>query len=39
MIAVDNWQKTGGDSDLLAIVDHAIDALADGLRDLEPSTR
>jgi hypothetical protein len=33
--AVDAWQKDGGKSDLLEIVDRAIDALAAGLRELD----
>ena len=34
-IAVDAWQKDGGESDLLELVERAIDALATGLRELE----
>jgi AcrR family transcriptional regulator len=34
-IAVDAWQKEGGESDLLELVERAIDALATGLRELE----
>jgi len=34
-IAVDAWQKDGGESDLLELVERAIDELATGLRELE----
>ena len=35
MVALDAWQKEGGRSDLLEVVDRAIDGLAAGLRELE----
>jgi AcrR family transcriptional regulator len=35
--AIDAWQRDDGKSDLLALVDQAIDALAEGARELEPS--
>jgi hypothetical protein len=31
--AVDAWQRDGGKRDLLQLVDRAIDALADGMRE------
>ena len=36
MTAIDIWQKEDGKHDLLAIVDQAIDALAEGLGELKP---
>jgi hypothetical protein len=38
VLAVDAWQRDDGKADLLALVDHAIDALAAGLRELAPSS-
>jgi hypothetical protein len=35
-IAIDQWQKDDGKSDLLALIDQAIDSLAEGLRELGP---
>ena len=37
--ALDIWQKDGGKSDLLAIVDEAIDALAESMSELRSSRR
>jgi AcrR family transcriptional regulator len=36
-VAMDLWQKDDGKGDLLALLDQAIDTLADGMRELEPS--
>jgi AcrR family transcriptional regulator len=38
-VALDLWQKGGGKSDLLALLDQATDALAEGLRGLQPGAR
>jgi AcrR family transcriptional regulator len=38
MVALDAWQRDDGSRDLLALVDQAIDALAEGARELNPST-
>jgi AcrR family transcriptional regulator len=38
-IALDLWQKDGGKADLLALVDRAIDSLADGMSDVQSSAR
>jgi AcrR family transcriptional regulator len=35
--AIDTWQKDDGKHDLLEVVDRAIDALAQGLRELDTS--
>jgi AcrR family transcriptional regulator len=34
LVAFDAWEKNGGKADLLVLVDQAMDALADGLRDV-----
>jgi AcrR family transcriptional regulator len=36
-VAMDLWQKDDGKGDLLVLLDQTIDALADGMRELEPS--
>jgi hypothetical protein len=33
-VALDLWQRDGGKSDLLALLDKAIDTLAEGTREL-----
>ena len=38
-VALDLWQKDGGKGDLLALVDRAIDSLADGMSDVQSSAR
>jgi AcrR family transcriptional regulator len=38
-VALDLWQKDGGKRDLLALLDDATDALAEGLRELQPRPR
>jgi AcrR family transcriptional regulator len=39
-VALDRWHKGGGEGDLLALIDEAIDALADGMSELSaPGTR
>jgi hypothetical protein len=38
-VALDLWQKGGGKSDLLALLDQATDALAEGLHGLQPGVR
>jgi AcrR family transcriptional regulator len=38
MTAIDAWQKEDAKRDLLAVVDQAIDALAEGLGELKPSS-
>jgi len=38
-VALDRWQKSDGKSDLLTLLDRAWDALAEGARELEPSSR
>ena len=38
-VALDLWQKDDGKSDLLRYLDLAIDALAKGMRELQPSPR
>jgi AcrR family transcriptional regulator len=35
-IAIDQWQKDDGKSDLVALIDRAIDSLTEGLRELSP---
>jgi AcrR family transcriptional regulator len=35
-VALDRWQKDGGRSDLLAVLDEATDALAVGMSELQP---
>jgi AcrR family transcriptional regulator len=35
MVAMDLWQRDDGKSDLLELLDHAIDALAEGVRSLK----
>lgn len=36
-VALDVWHRDGGADDMLALVDRAIDTLADGMRELQPS--
>jgi hypothetical protein len=36
-VALDLWQKDDGKSDLLDLLDQAIDALAEGISELQPS--
>jgi AcrR family transcriptional regulator len=36
-VALDLWQRDGGKNDLLALLDQATDALAEGMRELQPS--
>jgi hypothetical protein len=36
-VALDLWQQDGGKHDLLALLDEATDALAAGMRELQPS--
>src|SRR5499426_1779576 len=36
IVAIDVWQQNGGKDDLLAILDQATDALAAGMRELQP---
>jgi hypothetical protein len=36
-VALDLWQRDGGKNDLLALLDQATDALAAGMRELQPS--
>src|SRR5262245_17603407 len=36
IVAIDVWQQGGGKDDLLAILDQATDALAAGMRELQP---
>jgi AcrR family transcriptional regulator len=36
-VALDRWQKDGGTGDLLALLDGATDALAEGARELRPA--
>jgi MftR C-terminal domain len=38
-VALDLWQKDGGKGDLLALLDDATDALAEGLRELQLTPR
>jgi AcrR family transcriptional regulator len=38
-VALDLWQKDSGKRDLLALLDHAVDALADGMSELRSSPR
>jgi AcrR family transcriptional regulator len=38
-VALDLWQRDGGNSDLLALLDQATDALADGMSELRPCPR
>jgi AcrR family transcriptional regulator len=38
-VALDLWQKDGGKSDLLAILDRAIDSLAEGMSEARSSAR
>jgi AcrR family transcriptional regulator len=38
-VALDLWQKDDGRGDLLALVDRAIDSLADGMSDLQSRAR
>ena len=38
-VALDLWQKDDGKSDLLALLDQATDALAEGMHELQPSPR
>jgi AcrR family transcriptional regulator len=35
-VALDRWQQDNGNSDLLALLDQTIDALANGIRELQP---
>ena len=35
MVAMDLWQRDGGEGDLLELLDDAIDALAEGVRSLD----
>ena len=35
--ALDRWQRDGGRSDLIALLDQATDALINGIRQLQPS--
>jgi hypothetical protein len=35
-VAMNLWQKPGCKGDLLALLDQAVDALAEGMRELEP---
>jgi AcrR family transcriptional regulator len=39
IVALDLWQTDDGNGDLLALLDQAIDALAEGLGELQPSPR
>jgi MftR C-terminal domain len=36
-VALDRWQQDPGKNDLLALLDQATDALAEGMRELRPS--
>jgi MftR C-terminal domain len=36
-VALDLWQRDGGKNDLLTLLDQATDALAAGMRELQPS--
>jgi hypothetical protein len=38
-IAIDEWQRDGGKSDLLEIFDETIEALATGIGELQPGAR
>jgi hypothetical protein len=38
-VALDRWQKDEGNSDLLALLDRATDALAEGARELRRNPR
>jgi AcrR family transcriptional regulator len=38
-VALDRWQRDGGRSDILAIFDEAVDALAAAMRELKPVQR
>jgi AcrR family transcriptional regulator len=37
-IAIDEWQRDGGKSDLLSLFDQTVDALATGIGELQPRT-
>jgi AcrR family transcriptional regulator len=37
-IAIDEWQRDGGKSDLLSLFDQTVDALAKGIGELRPRT-
>jgi AcrR family transcriptional regulator len=37
-IAIDEWQRGGGKSDLLSLFDQTVDALATGIGELQPRT-
>jgi AcrR family transcriptional regulator len=37
--ALDRWQESDGKTDLLGLLDQATDALVEGVRELQPSTR
>jgi AcrR family transcriptional regulator len=37
-IAIDEWQRDGGKSDLLRLFDQTVDALAKGIGELQPRT-
>ena len=37
IVAIDVWQQNGGKDDLLALLDQATDALAAGMRELQPN--
>jgi AcrR family transcriptional regulator len=37
-IAIDEWQRDGGKSDLLSLFDQTVDALATGIGELQPTS-
>jgi AcrR family transcriptional regulator len=37
-IAIDDWQRDGGKSDLISLFDQTVDALATGIGELQPRT-